>query len=1059
MDNKPSTQVSNIRQFSVKQKFLPFSCVLFLAICAVSLLSYTISARQLNRSFIDKQLAFASETLKLRLSSTVNSELTLVRKMADSTTIRQYFLNPENETLALMARSEFNSYRAHFKNGNVFWVNDLDKIFYSSDSGSYVLDPDDPDTYWYNMTLYETETYNFNINYNPDIEKTNLWVNMPVFINVGGSEKKAIGMLGTGIDITEFSDFVVSSYREFDANITPYMFNSFNEITSAMDYNLVYDKVLVTDWLGDAGVKITQAANSRTDSGNSSFVFGDHIYMVSYIPDLNWHLVVSYPSPGLLAINGAMNAVFFGMLLLMLAIFVIGNVFVVRSDNALIEQNRQLIEANQKAEAASFAKSTFLARMSHEIRTPMNAISGMSELILREDLSPAVSEYAAGVKQASANLLAIINDILDFSKIESGKLEVISSEYQLASLLNDVITLIRVRLAEKSVRFAADIDCSLPSILIGDSVRIRQILLNILNNAVKYTNQGYILLTVSGKRDDSGGIEMSFQVSDTGIGIKSENIDKLFGDFTQFDTFANRNIEGTGLGLAITRSLCRAMGGDISASSVYGEGSVFTASFPQQIKDDSPVAKVENAASKSILIYEERDIYARSIAKAVQSLGVRCVLATSKQDFDAASRNGQYDCAFIALAVFNRVDALTKKQVLGMLDCTLILSAEFGEVTDYPEAHVISMPIHSIAIANLLNGVTDSNVYYEKKLADVSFTAPTARILIVDDIATNLKVMEGLLSPYKLRIDTCLSGREAIKLAGEKRYDFIFMDHMMPEMDGIEAAVAIRAIDDVSKTIPIIALTANAVAGMRDMFLENGFDDFLSKPIEVSKLNEIMERWIPAAKRKRVVVSAENQAPKQSISGLNIKGVNIKFGIKTTGGSETLYRKVLTVYCRDVEERLEFLREPPDADGLLLFTTNVHALKSASANIGASSLSAEAAAMEVAGKRGDISAIRENLDNFRESLITIVNRIRAVLPQETVIPEEISALDKDSLLLLKTALETEDIRTADTIINQLLDMPFEQEIANTLSEVSYHILVSEFKEAGELINRLLEEVQ
>jgi signal transduction histidine kinase len=535
---------------SVKRSLPLFSCVLFLMIAAVSIMVYVIAARQINHSFVEQQLTIASETTRLVLATTIDSDLALARKMADTTAIRRYFSQPSDERLTTMAQEEFDNYQQHYKKGIVFWVNDVDKIFYSTGNEPYVVNPADPESYWYNMTLYETETYNFNINYNPDLDQINLWVNLPVFSDGTDGSREPLGMLGTAIDLTDFSDFVASAYRDYDEHIVSYMFNHSGEITSAADYDLVFNKTLLAEYLGDTGEKILETASALDESVKSIVTFGNHMYLISAIPEMNWYMVVSYPLSSFLALNPAMNAMFGGMLLLILIILIAVNVFIARSNSALAEQNALLLAANQRAESASRAKSAFLAKMSHEIRTPMNAITGMSELILRQNIPSATREHAIGINQAGANLLSIINDILDFSKIESGKMEIIPVEYELASLINDVVTIIRMRIAEKSVYFVTNIDSTLPKKLAGDETRVRQILLNILGNAVKYTNEGYIIFTVDGEAQGDG-IILTCEVSDTGIGIQPENLDRLFGDFEQFDAYRNRNVEGTGLGLPL----------------------------------------------------------------------------------------------------------------------------------------------------------------------------------------------------------------------------------------------------------------------------------------------------------------------------------------------------------------------------------------------------------------------------------------------------------------------------------------------------------------------------
>jgi signal transduction histidine kinase/CheY-like chemotaxis protein len=526
-------------------------------------------------------------------------------------------------------------------------------------------------------------------------------------------------------------------------------------------------------------------------------------------------------------------------------------------ETAVHERTQELEKQTAIAESASRAKSDFLAKMSHEIRTPMNAIIGMSELILREKTSPQVQEYAAGVKQSGVNLLSIINDILDFSKIESGKMEIIPAEYQLASLINDVVALIRMRLREKPVLFVTNIDSTLPRTLMGDELRIRQILLNLLSNAAKYTRKGHIMLAVEAEQREAGAVTLAATVSDTGIGIKAEDMGKLFMDFTQFDGQKNRGVEGTGLGLAIARNLCCAMGGDIEVASEYGTGSRFTVRIPQKVQDDSPLAQVKKAETSGVLIYETREIYGLSLRYTLDKLGVPCALVSTGEAFwEALSAQGPHSFIFTPPFLFDQVKgALGDRKV----EAEAVLISGYGEAVPYPGLPLITMPAGPVSIANILNRVAEDPSGKESRVFTAGFIAPDTRVLIVDDVATNLQVAKALLSPYKLKIDTCLNGAEAVQLVQKNRYDLILMDHMMPGMDGLEACAAIRAWEKdlrekqepgPERPIPIIALTANAVVGMREMFLQNGFSDYLSKPIEIARLNEIIEKWIRREKQK-----------------------------------------------------------------------------------------------------------------------------------------------------------------------------------------------------------------
>ena len=508
-----------------------------------------------------------------------------------------------------------------------------------------------------------------------------------------------------------------------------------------------------------------------------------------------------------------------------------------------------LNEAKETAERGNRHKTEFLARMSHEMRTSLNAIIGMTELALRENRHDARTEHILTIKQAGANLLAIINDILDFSKIEAGKAEIVPNDYSVASLLNDVITIIRMRAADSRLHFAVKADSHIPHMLYGDETRIRQALLNILSNAAKYTEKGFVSLGVYGEKSGNGWMNLIFEVTDSGIGIKPEDIEKLFSDFTQLDLVRNRGIEGIGLGLAITRGLVRMMGGDITVRSEYGKGSTFTITLPQKVRSREPLAKIERPRAISALIYERRRIYAESLAYAGGSLGVDFTLAASGTELYEKMESRVYDFLFIPSVLYKKNEDTILK--FGHDTKTVIL-AEFGEAVFDKNLGALSMPVYCVCLADMLNGVQAGPLYAADTPA-IEFSAPDARVLIVDDINTNLKVAQGLLAPYNMRVDLATGGAAAIEAIQSERYDIVFMDHKMPQMDGVEATRLIREMgegDPYYREIPVIALTANAVSGIADMFIENGFNDFLSKPIDTAELNTILEKWLPKEKQE-----------------------------------------------------------------------------------------------------------------------------------------------------------------------------------------------------------------
>ncbi|MDR1709817.1 MAG: response regulator, partial [Candidatus Accumulibacter sp.] len=686
------------------------------------------------------------------------------------------------------------------------------------------------------------------------------------------------------------------------------------------------------------------------------------------------------------------------------------------------------------------------------------AIIGMTELILRDDVSSTVRDYALSVKQAGRNLLAIINDILDFSKIEAGKMDLVPVEYKTASLINDVVSITRMRIEDKPVAFVANIDANFPETLLGDEVRVRQILINLLSNAAKYTQKGCITLTVTSQEAAPGERMAVFEVKDTGIGIRKENLGKLFNEFTQFDSHKNYATEGTGLGLPISRHLARAMGGDIAVRSKYGKGSIFTATVRQKLPPGppAPIAHVRDAASKKVLVFENDKIQAHSLAWSFESLGVPFRIAPSKTRLRKALAEENFDFVFVSSALAGAGNKRTLPKAGG---ARLALMTSQGEgATENPDMPAIQRPLHTIVIANAMNGVPGARSCAEDA-TPARFTAPEARILVVDDVLSNLKVVEGLLEPFDIGMDFCLDGKEAVYQIRKKDYDFVLMDHMMPGMDGVETVREIRALPgEKYKKLPIIALTANAVSGMKEMFLLNGFDDYISKPIEISKLYRIVEKWTPPEKWVRLASpppeAAAPAAPGEALD-LAIEGVDARRGLALAGGKARVYLEVLRLFGKDADARAETFAKAPDVNSMSDFITHVHALKSAAANVGATKVSNAARFLEEAGKSGDFAAIARRLPAFRRALAAlsanIKTALKAVLAQSEADDADIrpATIADADLAELKDALKRGEVRRADALLDALRRQPLGKDDKKTLSEISDYVLMSEFEAAVE----------
>ena len=624
--------------------------------------------------------------------------------------------------------------------------------------------------------------------------------------------------------------------------------------------------------------------------------------------------------------------------------------------------NKYLVyRANKELEKSGNMKSDFLANMSHEIRTPMNAVIGMAEMALREELPPVAREYITQIKEAGRSLLTIINDILDFTKIESGRMDINEVKYEPMSIVYDVANIVMTRLKEKDVELILDVSPDLPSELYGDSIRIKQVLLNLLNNAAKFTARGRITMKMNYVETAPDEIEMRISVEDTGIGIKKEDISKLFQSFQQVDSKRNRNIEGTGLGLAISKRLLSLMNGDIWVESEYEKGSKFSCALPQKVINKAPSITIQDADSLLAGVLVSNPYIRESLCSDVADLGVDYILKDSK-DFHTFPE-GKKIFLFIEYSLFSgKVEAFVRQNP----QITAVLLIEFYDSVDYniPNLLVVRKPLFALTIAMILNG-EELHFDDDTDKKEFDFIAPDANVLIVDDNAVNLTVAEGIMEPLKMKIDTVTSGKAAVDKISKFHYDIVFMDHMMPELDGVETTHIIRRFHPEYDDVPIIALTANAVEGTKEMFCREGMNDFIPKPIELRLLASKVKQWLPIEKVQKIHHTRNIDKGEKKSDHIVVGDLDIKYAMEFLV-SEELFWKVLKVYYHSIDKKAKLIKELEEAENWTEYTIEVHALKNSSKQIGAMVLSERAAAMEKAGNARDALSIHRHTDKMLE---------------------------------------------------------------------------------------------
>ena len=575
------------------------------------------------------------------------------------------------------------------------------------------------------------------------------------------------------------------------------------------------------------------------------------------------------------------------------------------------ESMLEMIDALRKSERE---KDDFLANVSHEIRTPINTICGISEIMLKNDVPIEMKEDVLNIQSAGRNLMSVVGDILDYSELQEGEFEIIEEQYYVSSTIYDIINMSMAKKSEKNLEFIVDCDASMPSSLIGDEQKIRRVIMNLVNNAIEFTNEGCVAVQF-GYRKEEYGLNLIVTVSDTGIGMSKESVENLFKKFSQADMGRTRKKGGVGLGLAIAQTLVNRMGGFITVKSELGKGSEFRIVIPQKIFAEKPIVEFEAKESINAAVYINmeqfsnsfiREQYSSMITHMMGQLQVKGHVCRNLQELKRLEKREGFNQIFISFAEYQE-DPLYFERLARRNKVYMIL--EHQDDAKIQNKHIVKIykPFFILSIVTALKNSLQENKDVHIDVENHQLYAPDAYVLIIDDNQMNIRVVEGLLRTYGVQVSYALSGPEGIDMLESKKYDMIFLDHMMPGMDGIETFHHIRRKHDLYyKEIPIVALTANAIAGAREMFLKEGFNDFLSKPVESSVLQRILKKYIPKAKQKTLddIVVFEEETTESLVAAIDEQEVFVIDDLDIDKG---------LMYCGNKKNYLEILTSQRDS--------------------------------------------------------------------------------------------------------------------------------------------------
>ena len=921
-------------------------CVSFFLAIIVSIYSLTMLARE-NTKEIDTMLSYR---IYDSISSSLNEPIVVARTMACDDFLVEFLENEKymGEDRAVRTMQAYlSSVKSGLNYDSAFLVSEKSRRYYTYEGLNKIVDPvNDAHDIWYSLFVDQNTPYDLDVD--SDEMNHGQWT---VFVNarIEDENGKLLGVCGVGVQMVNLQELFLTSEQKYGVKI-----------------NLVDRNGLIQVDTEDINIESAWLDGVLDPEGTTDYTYktlaNDEFAVTKYVEYLGWYLVVRSAPTSISQEFTNVILLNISLFLLVMGVLIITITIIMRRTKKERDERERLLIKSERAVAASEAKSSFLSGMSHEIRTPINAVLGMNEMILREAKDSNILEYASNIQNAGKTLLSLINSILDFSKIEEGKMEIIPVRYDTASVINNLVVSISERAKAKKLELIVEADPELPAQMIGDDVRLSQVILNLLTNAVKYTEKGSVRFSIQGRERSGDKIKLRVVVEDTGIGIKQEDLPRLFESFERLDEVRNHSIEGTGLGMSIVTRLLDMMGSRLEVESTYGKGSTFSFTVMQEIADEAPIG-------------------------------------------------------------------------------------------DY--AHRLDLSRSSVASETL--------------------RAEGARILVVDDNEMNLKVAKNLLKLFGIVPDLADSGFEAIELMRKEHYNVVFLDHMMPKMDGVETLRLLKKDQLIPDDTRVIVLTANAVLGAKEQYLKDGFDDYLSKPIDVGKLEELLIRILPqelcTIRTEEDGTEAAAAEPAENGNGdieqLQKAGFDTAAGLRFAAGDRDFYLDLASGFAEGSVKNLPQIRADYEKQDWEDYQIRVHALKSTARQIGANELSELAQHQEMAAKERNIPEIESGAEDLLLKYEQTVKLLREVLhldaaepaPEDTKV--EIGAEElRAKLNEAKKCIEDFEAESALEILKPLASCSFaDAAVGDALRTIMDALESFDTFTAEESLNAIIERVE